>query len=358
VSSVPGTLAVLPIPFGGDYLRSLYGAMPVGAIRELRLGPWLYPWGVDILHLHVPERLTLRPGLDPATYQSRYLAFIEQVGRSRVRVVWTVHNRRPHRGDPAWGTRLYQAWARVASAVIHQSRWGQEVALGELPFPRDARHVVIPHGHFGELMPRLRSRAELEEQLGLPPCPIRFGALGQPLESKRVDLIMRAFGRAGRRDQQLLVTALTREDEVPDDPRIVVLPYDVRRGRTEVAAQVQVCDALVCAHGGDAYLSSGQVGDAVGAGLPILASPLGFFRETMGEACWTFDGTEAGLAALFASLTAEEIARGQRAAEALQSGYSWSGIARRTLDLYRLVVGQGVRVGPGEEQASVMGGTH
>ena len=33
MSSVPGTLAVLPIPFGGDYLRSLYGAMPVGAIR-------------------------------------------------------------------------------------------------------------------------------------------------------------------------------------------------------------------------------------------------------------------------------------------------------------------------------------
>jgi len=59
----------------------------------------------------------------------------------------------------------------------------------------------------------------------------------------------------------------------------------------------------------------------------------------MGEACWTFDGTEAGLATLFASLTAEEIARGQRAAEALRSGYSWSGIARRTLDVYRLVVG-------------------
>ncbi|NJD20912.1 MAG: glycosyltransferase family 4 protein [Gemmatimonadetes bacterium] len=333
-----GALTVLPIPFGGDYLRSLYGAMPEGAIRECRLGPWLDPSAVDILHLHVPERLGLRPGLDPGTLQRRYLAFIEDVGRSPIRVVWTVHNRRPHRGDPEWGGRLYRAWARVADAVIHQSRWGREVALGELPFPGGIRHEVIPHGHFGDLMPQLRSRAELERELGLPPCAMRFGALGQPLETKRVDLILRAFQRAGRPDQQLLVTAVTRDQAVPADPRIFVLSHEGWRARAEVAAHLHVCDALVCAHGGSAYLSSGQVGDAIGAGLPMLASPLGFFREAMGEACWSYDGTEAGLAALFVSLTAEEVARGKRASRKLRSACSWAHVARATLDVYRRVL--------------------
>lgn len=331
------TLGVVPIPFGGDYLRSLYGAMPEGAIREHRLGPWLDICAVDILHLHVPERLVLRQGLDPATYQRRYLAFVETVGRSPIRVVWTVHNRRPHRGDPAWGARLYQAWAQVADAVIHQSRWGRDVVLGELPFRREARHVVIPHGHFGDLMPRRRPRAELEDELGLPSCSIRFGALGQPLETKHVDRIMRAFQRSGRVDQQLLVTAVTRDAEGPGDPRIFVRPHDGWRERAVVATYLQVCDALVCAHGGDAYLTSGQVGDAVGAGLPMLVSPLGFLGEVMGDACWTFDGSETDLAALFASLTAGDIARGKRAAAALQARYSWPSIARETLDVYRQV---------------------
>ena len=331
-------LAVLPIPSGGDYLRSLYGAMPDGAVRELRLGPWLDTCTADILHLHVPERLTLRSGLDPATYQTRYLAFIEAVARSPIRVVWTLHNRRPHREDPAWGVRLYHAWARAADAAIHHSRWGRDVALRELPFSDTARHVVIPHGHFGHLMPCLRSRAELERELGLPPCPIRFGALGQPLETKRVDLIMRAFQRAARPDQQLLVTALTSDHAVPDDPRIFARPYDGWRERDVVATHLQVCDALVCAHGGEAYLISGQVGDAIGAGLPMLASSLGFFREAMGDACWTFDDSEEGLAAAFASLTTDEIRRGKRAAAARRSGCSWDTIADRTVELYREVV--------------------
>jgi hypothetical protein len=315
-------------------MTSLYRAMPTGTIVRRRLGRWIHPHRTDLFHMNVPERLVAHDERD----QRRYLEFVTKLGRSPIRVVWTMHNRRPHRGDVDWGLRLYHAWAAIVDGVIHQSRWGMKLIRGELPFHPRARHVMISHGHFGNLMPSRQSRAALERDFGLHPCSIRFGVLGQPLETKHIEMIANAFHACSSDDVQLLVTAATSRTPLPNDPRIHVVFHDGWRDRAEVTKHVQLCDVIVCAHGGDAYLSSGQVADAIGAGIPMLVGPWGYAREVMGAASWHFDGSESGLTRAFSRITPGDVDTRKQRAAALQSKCTWTSAATRTLAFFREIV--------------------
>ena len=99
-----------------------------------------------------------------------------------------------------------------------------------------------------------------------------------------------------------------------------------------------MCDALVCAHRGESYLCSGQVSDAIGAGIPMLAGQFPFFREMMRDAAWHFDDTESGLADLFARLKPNDIESGKRNSIALRDECSWPAISNRTLELFQEVL--------------------
>jgi len=207
-----------------------------------------------------------------------------------------------------------------------------------LSYRTDAHHEIMPLGHLGANMPPNEERPLLERSMGMTHCALRFGVLGNPLRAKRVDMIMRAFSRGAGADRQLLVTAVEPGAPIPDDPRVTVIPRRTRADRSTVNMYLSVCDALVCAHRGESYLCSGQVSDAIGAGIPILAGSLPFFREIMRDAARYFDDTEAGLTELFARLTPEDIETGKRRSTALQEEYSWGPIADRTLRLFREVL--------------------
>lgn len=336
-------LHIITTPGDHDYVRSLYDAMPPDTLTERPLPNGqavanmnlAYLGQADILHVGWPEHF-YRPGLlSPGAFLEQYLAFVEDVGRSPIRVVWTMHNRLPHKMQDERGRRLYEAWARIADVVIHHSEWGMQLMRAELPYKESARHVVMPHGHFGAQMPRRQPRREVEAALGLQPCAMRFGVLGRPQPEKQVELILRAFHAAGRPDQQLFVNAVTTETPIPDDPRIIVR-HDYVNGmlsRDEIAPLVQVCDALVSAHTGPTYLTSGLVADAVGMGIPMLVPPWPFFDEILGPAGLTYDGSEASLTERFRTITPEQLAAGAAASAALQDRYAWPNLAQQLLPL-------------------------
>jgi len=335
VKSVPAT--------DHDYMRALFGSMSPDYVVEKT---WCQDTGmnvaamsadVDIVHVSWPEHLFGRPApAEIKRFDARNFKFIEDLGRSGVRVVWTMHNRRPHQWDEERGGKLYEAWAAIADGVIHHSEWGMKLMRAELPFRADARHVVIPHGHFAAQRIATRSRAEIEESLGLPPCAMRFGVTGGWGKAKQVELILAAFSKSARAGQQLVVTAYTPETVRPDDPRIFFLPRGPLMTREEVTDYTHICDALVSAHlGGGSYLTSGITADAIGAGIPMLVPHWEFFHETLGEAAFYHDNTLDSLAALFASFTEKDLERGKAAFRALQPLYAWPELAAKTLALYR-----------------------
>jgi glycosyltransferase involved in cell wall biosynthesis len=324
-----------------DYTRALIRALPADYVafepfpagRPMDLDAVIE--GIDILHVGWVEYLFASPAKDVEKFDAKYFNFIEELGRSRVRIVWTMHNRRPHHMESERGRRLYRKWAPIVDGVIHHSECGMKLMRSELPYRDDAKHVVIPHGHFGEQMSNPRPRAEAEASLGLPPSRMRFGLLGRWQKEKQIEMIMTAFTKAAVPGQQLVVTAYDANTVRPDDPRIIFLPRNDWMTREEIATNTHLCDALVSAHTGDTYLTSGVIADAIGVGIPMVVPHWDFFHEMLGDEAFYHDNTEESLAAAFAAITPEALDHGKSAYQAMQPRFAWPRMAEQTLALYR-----------------------
>src|SRR5678816_4431179 len=103
-----------------------------------------------------------------------------------------------------------------------------------------------------------------------------------------------------RDDVQLLV--LNHDGEtVPDDPRITALPY-AEVPRDVYDRRLATVDVLAMPLEGGTYLTTGQVADAVGAGLPALVSPWSYLAEALGGLAIPYGRTAADLAATIDAL--------------------------------------------------------
>jgi hypothetical protein len=226
---------------------------------------YLSAW--DLFHLHWPEWF-LGPDL------GRHRAAIESLRSSGVRIVWTQHNLVPHDRDPRQGP-IYDAWAAAADGVVHHSTYGEARVRARFPFRDDAIHAVIPHVHFAE--PGVRPERGEEG-------PIRLGILGAPRPEKDVQGAMEAFTRVQRDDVELLVWSLSPDDVVPDDPRIVETERYSMVDRARYDERLGRLDALILPFAEGEMLTTGTVGDVVGAGVAALTSRWGYLAEALGDA--------------------------------------------------------------------------
>lgn len=327
--SVTPVLRVATPDPGHHYHRSLWGAL--GArVCSVGFGGHLIGRpeqararlaAVDLFHLHWPEWFVSTP--------EEAAAFVELVRSTDTPLVWTQHNLVPHRPVPH-ADELYGVFASAADVVVHHSHWGRARVCERYRFRSDAVHVVLPHGPFGD--PEARAgidRAAAEAELGLAPCSIRIGIIGAPRAAKRTAAFMEAFAATRRDDLQLLVCSLGPDEAVPDDPRIVALPYEFvpREVYDRRLATVDVV-ALPFDPDGD-MLTTGTVGDVIGLGLPALASRWPYLLEALGEAALVYDDED--LVEVLEGLDPERLARAGEAARALRATTDWAVLAERLL---------------------------
>lgn len=276
----------------------------------------------DLFHMHWPEWVA---GTDPARSEE----IIADVRAAGLPILWTQHNRVPHLFPDAGD--VYEIWAAAADGVIHHSEYGRRVMEHHYRYGDRTRHLVVPHGHWGDRYEAHRpsgGRAEAAELSGLPAAPLRLGVVGAPRASKDVQLVIDAVHRCRRDDVQLCVWSLT-DEKVPDDPRIVAHPYDLVP-EDVYARRLFALDALVMPFD-DGMLTTGTVADAVAVGLPTLASPWEYLTEALGEAAILYGESADDLAACIDALTADRLATAGRAAAALRADTDWSNIAQTTL---------------------------
>lgn len=327
--SVTPKLRVLTNARSHHYHRSLYdplaGRVVEGQLSLRRGTPPLRRW--DLFHLHWPEGMF---GTDLA----RHRALIADLEADDLRVVWTQHNLVPHDRDPRH-EEAYAAWAAAASGVIHHSAWGMARVLERYDFRPDAVHRVIPHGHFGHRM-GAADRREVEEELGLTPGKRRLGIIGAPRPEKDVAMAIEAFAAAGRDDLELVVLSLDEGDPIPDVPGVVARPYEL------VVAEVynrrlRAIDVLVLPFRPGDMLTTGTVGDAVGLGIPSIASDWGYLTEALGDAAIVYGQGLEALTSCIAALDDDQLGRAGAAARALQPVYDWAVVAAQTHELFEAV---------------------
>ncbi|QYG95144.1 glycosyltransferase [Iamia sp. SCSIO 61187] len=290
----------------------------------------------DLLHLHWPEWVAF----DDLAEHRRLIA---ELADADVPVVWTAHNLTPHEKRPEVYDGIYQEWATAVAAVIHHSAWGERVMRARYAFGPDARHVVIPHGHFGGLWERhLPDRAEAERRLGLPPLPaggVRIGVVGAPRAEKPVPVVLDAVAASERDDVQLCCWSLGPDDVVPDDPRIVVAEPYRQVDPAAYATRLAACDVLALVFDPDGeMLATGAAADATGVGLPALRSDWPYLAEALGAGGIPCGHTVASVAAAIDGLTPEVVAAARAGAERRRAEIGWDVLADPLVELYERVV--------------------
>ena len=276
-------LAVFPPDDGRNpYHRQLHAAL---ARRDVRIVPtaglrrgWVRRAAahVDAVHLHWLEFLYHAEGA--ALMHKRagsLLMALRALRRANVRVVWTVHNLRPHELRFPW---LHDATTRAAlrasdALVVHSGHAARRLAASvELPHAP----TVLPHPHYIGFYPQARrTRAQTRAALGIPDRAFTYLVFGQIRRYKRVPETIAAFRRLADPDARLVVAGR------PKDARLAGEIVAARAGDDRVRLRLEhvpdedvaelhaAADAAVL-HYRDVF-SSGALLLALSLGLPVVA---------------------------------------------------------------------------------------
>lgn len=293
--------------------------------RYLSVGAMLFG-DFDVVHLHWPDFLVrgVTPVLSPV-HMLVASAFVARLRLSGTPVVSTMHNLAPHEGV-----------SRVGSLLLRQLEKGVRayIRLNEFtPEPDGTACVVIPHGHYGEVV---GAAGEADPVRG------RVVYCGLVRRYKGVDTLLRAF--AGLDDAgvslrvvgfpydlgvaQEVVRATRRDSRVTADLRYV--PDEV------MARELAAAELVVLPY--RQMHNSGTVLFALSLRRPVLVpdTPVNrALRDEVGlEWVHLFPG-ELDTGALRAAL--ERTARGLPASPPRFAGRDWRAIAQRHADVYRAV---------------------
>lgn len=322
--SVTPMLRVLTTAQTHHYHRGVYDPLAAQVVdRQISTGrllgdpTYLAAW--DQFHLHWPEWF-IGPDL------ARHQAAIEAMRSSGVRIIWTQHNLVPHDKDSRQEA-IYGAWADAADGVVHHSVYGQRRVTERYAFRDDAIHRVIPHLDFGHLM------GDGPESPRRDGGPIRLGIVGAPRAEKDVQSVLNAFASTTRDDLELHVYSLGAGDVVPDDPRITAVPYEMV-DRAVYDDRLRSLDALVLPFAEGDMITTGTVGDVVGAGIAAITSDWGYLTEALGDAAIPFGND---LAAALERLDRPTLERAARAAIALRPIHGAQAVAAAHLALLEAV---------------------
>ncbi len=335
-------LRVLMFPKHGDnpYLRCLSESLERQGVR---VDDFSFMQALrtryDVLHLHWPDlHLHARSSLRTVVKHARLALLFLLLRWRKTRIVWTMHNLKPHEPHRAVGERLFPLWfPRLCTHVIALTKHGLVAALAAYPPLRHKCTAVIPHGHYRDAYPSALRRSECRERLGLD-HRFTFLFLGNIRPYKNVPVLIDAFRQLSHPDVRLVIAGQPGHTMqagelrrlIGDDARIRLSLEFVPDDR--VPLYVGAADLMVLPF--QSILNSGSVFLALSFNRPVLAPNLGSLPEiqTHVGARWLtlYDG----------QLTAEHLSQAMRSATIDEhettdlSAYDWSGIGQRTVDFY------------------------
>lgn len=344
-------MAVFPQPVESNnpYQRLLHDALARHGVRVLPRGP-LGPAfaraadrSVDAVHLHWIEPLLRtypvrwKDALPAHVKGLRVLTALAMLRRRRARVVWTVHNLRPHEPRfPRLERRVTRAMLRTADALIVHSAYAGRQAVATLGWSGPVH--VVPHGNYiGVYPPEGRSRAELRAALGLPEHAFVYLVFGRVRAYKQVADVVEAFGDA-HPDSHLVVAGWPHRGQeavlraaADGNERVHLNLADIPAG--EVAGYHLAADAVVLNY--REVFSSGALLLALSFGVPVVAPAEGTATEIASRpAIEPF--TPGGLAGALRAVREGDPERRRQAALAAAESCSWERAAELTVEAYGL----------------------
>jgi glycosyltransferase involved in cell wall biosynthesis len=272
------------------------------------------------------------------------------------RIVWTVHNLKPHERHHSLPELLFPLWfPRLCTHVIAMTASGLAAAQVDYPPLRRKAAAVIPHGHYRDAYPRAPSRAASRLKLGLPER-FTFLFFGNIRRYKNVPALIAAFGALPQPDVQLLIVGQPLKVDIDELRRSVAGDSRVRLQlefvpEQDVPLYMGAADVVVLPF--DSILNSGSVLLALSFNRAVLAPRLGSLPEIQHRvgSRWVtlYDGA-------LSAQHLEAALRHGRVSEhdvADLAAFEWDAITQQTLELYNARSRSGATV-PGTKRVSTI----
>ncbi len=311
-------------------------------VREYASWPLLLShW--DILHIHWPESLLETKSWLHARWSAvKYLRLLDRARSKGTRVVWTVHDLKPH--DlvfPDLERRFWQAVLDRVDGVIGLTRTGLDLAHQRFPHLASRPSFVVPHGHYGGRYPNGVDKVEARRRLRVDDGAV-ITYFGQIRPYKNVPRLISAVRALPGPVTLFVCGRLSRRVDMADelvraaggDPRIRL---EVRFIADEdVQLFLNAADLLVFPYRD--ILNSGSALLGLSFDRPVLVPKLGAMgelQEAVGaEWVRTYEG-ELDAGVLASALEWAAAARGR----APLAAFGWAPIARQTLAAFGEILG-------------------
>ncbi len=293
----------------------------------------------DVLHIHWPDlHLNARSPLRTTVRHARLFVLFALLRWRGTRIVWTVHNLKPHERHHRVSELLFPLWfPRMCTHVITLTLSGLEAARAMYPPLRAKAAAVIPHGHYRGAYGSAPDRASCRDQLGLAHC-FTFLFFGNIRPYKSVPQLLEAFRALPQSDVQLVIAGQPGPMmEVDELERLAAADGRVRLAlefvpEEKVPVYMGAADVVVLPF--NSILNSGSVFLALSFNRAVLAPRLGALPELQHRlgARWVnlFDGP-------LSTRHLQQLVHGGGIAEhetADLSAFDWDAIGQQTLDFY------------------------
>jgi len=338
-------LRVLAFPKAGEnaFLGTFSEKLEGGGAKVDDFTFWRAFFGsYDVVHMHWPETYLRTYSWWRAIGKHARLALLCLVLRARgTRVVWMMHNLRPHEKDHWVSASLFPLWfPQLCTHVIALTANGLNSARLLYPALRRKPAIVVPHGHYREAYPTAPSRAASRKELGLADDRFTFLFFGNIRRYKNVPLLIQAFRQVPGQNVQLVVAGLPMMGMEADDLCALAAGDDRIHLHLKFIPDEKVplylgaADKVVLPF--DSILNSGSVLLALSLNRAVLAPRLAALPEI-----------EAQVGPRWLQLYDRELtpqllmqARSDATVPAENeqpdlSAFDWDAIARTTLDFYR-----------------------
>jgi beta-1,4-mannosyltransferase len=304
---------------------------------------WALRTRVDVLHLHWLEYVTGSHAVESfhvtrvALRTARLFAVLLMLRARGARVVWTVHNLRPHDARHArFDLNVSRLVARLADRVIAHSHHAAQ--LIERTYGVRGVAVAYHGGYEDHYESDAVDRGAVRRHLRLPDEAHVALAFGQIRAYKQVPELISAFRTlpgsdlrlivAGRPDSESLETRV-RDAAAGDDRITLIMKHVPDRDVSELHA---VADVAVLAY--REVFSSGVLMLALSLGVPVIA-PRGGTADELGgpPAIELYAGSE--LATAIARTRGSNSDTARRAARETAQRFPWSATAQTVMECYR-----------------------
>ena len=161
---------------------------------------------IDLCHFHWPEAFLNAPSLYKRIRGLFLLYFkIKLLKVLKVKIVWTVHNFRPHEkyGDTTLEALFYKFWLKNVDALIFLSRASQKNFF--INYSTEIESVVIPHGHYQDTFKAIVPSSYLKNLFSIEENDFVFGHYGLIRRYKNIPKLIKEFKKLSGDNYKLIV---------------------------------------------------------------------------------------------------------------------------------------------------------